>query len=220
MKKYEEITYEKYSDQSQVVALTRAGSRVLDMGCASGPISMRLKEKGCEVIGIEIDPMAARKARKYCRRVIIADLDAVGEIDYPENYFDVIIYSNVLEHLKNPLLVLKRFDKYLKNEGYIVVVLPNIAHWLFRFEHLLGNFTYRKCGVMDATHLRFYTKKTGINLLTKAGYRVEKTYFTVSGLFIPLIKKFDFLQSLIYLITKIRPTFFAPQFIFLAKKDQ
>lgn len=220
MRKYELVTYEKYGDQTQVVALTKPGTTVLDVGCASGPIAQRLKEKGCRVTGIELDPIAAKKAQRFCEKIIIDDLETIEKLPYSPGYFEVIIYSNVLEHLKDPLAVLKKFDCYLKENGYCLVVLPNIAHWLFRLEHLFGIFKYRPCGVMDETHLRFFTRKTGERLLSQAGYKIQETRFTVSGLQLDLIKRLDFLQELLYCITSLRPTLFAPQFIFVARKKK
>ena len=77
-----------------------------------------------------------------------------------EKYFDIIVFADILEHLKEPLEVLKRYKKYLKDDGYIIISIPNIANWKIRFKSLLGRFEYNEYGILDSGHLRFFNEKS------------------------------------------------------------
>ena len=145
-------------------------SRVLDLGCANGLIGRFLKSNlNCEVIGVEIDKRAAINAKKYLDKVIIGDLENIAtyKLIYKQGKFDVIFASAILEHLKHPQIALKQITKSLKKDGIIIISLPNIAFWAIRFDLLKGNFNYTKSGIMDKTHLKFFTVKTALRFLEK-----------------------------------------------------
>jgi len=185
---------------------------VLDVGCAAGYLSFELKEKGCKVIGLEIDPEMAEEARLHCDKVIVGNAEAI-ELPYKE-YFDVILYADVLEHLRNPLEVLVRFKSYLKQNGYIVASIPNVANWLVRLSLLFGKFNYnsKRCGVLDSGHLRFFTLRTIREMLKKAGFKIVHLDITVD---LPGSSRFPFIRTLVKLWKKP----FAVQFIIKAVKD-
>lgn len=131
------------------------GRRLLDVGTAHGFLAQRFTERGYEVTCIEADPQLAALAAGRCRAVVVADLDReVPTLDGP---FDVIVYGDVLEHLKDPLPVLERLNRYLSPDGTIVVSVPNVAHIWIRLQLLLGRFEYAERGILDRTHLRFFT---------------------------------------------------------------
>ncbi len=184
---------------------------VLDVGCATGYLSFKLKEKSCKVIGLEIDPEMAEEAKLYCDKVIVGNAEAI-ELPYKE-YFDVILYADVLEHLRNPLEVLVRFRSYLKQNGYIVVSIPNVANWFVRFSLLFGKFNYcsKRYTIIDLGHLRFFTLKAIGEMLDEAGFKIVHLDITVD---LPGLSRFPFIRTLVKLWKKL----FAVQFIIKAIK--
>lgn len=150
--------------------------KVIDFGCSSGFLAKALKKEfNCKVWGVEMDPNDAKIAKKYCEDVFIGDLDEDGwatSLKKDQNY-DVAIFADVLEHLKNPVRVLKEVKKLLTPDGYLVISIPNVAHSAIRLELLSGEWEYEKLGIMDETHLRFFTRRSTGNLLEKAGFFIN-----------------------------------------------
>ena len=169
---------------------SRTGLDVLDVGCGFATTAQRIREKGNRVWGIESSAEAAAVARKRIDRVIEADLqepDAIGE-----QRFDAIIFADVLEHLPWPIGVLTRYVKLLKPTGSVIVSLPNVGLWSVRLSLMFGRFQYADSGVLDRTHLRFFTRSTALEMLRAAGLEpVRRTYNP--GLvrpFVPLARRF------------------------------
>lgn len=149
--------------------------RVLDVGCGAGFLGAYLKQEGyaSEVVGIEINRQVADDASNKLDQVICADLNLIGVDDLLSrenvNPFDYIVCGDVLEHLIDPWTALTELTKHLKPEGKVIVSLPNVRHWsvwlplLFR-----GHWEYSESGIMDRTHLRFFTNKTALELINDA----------------------------------------------------
>jgi methionine biosynthesis protein MetW len=151
-------------------------SRVLELGCSSGYLSGYMEQVlNCRVTGLEFDPLATNIAAKRITEVYTVDLDAEDTLTSAEDSapYDVLLAAAVLEHLKYPERLLEAAKSLLKPDALVIVSLPNIAYWQFRLKLLLGQFDYTDYGVMDRTHLRLYTAKTGRELLENSGYRVE-----------------------------------------------
>jgi 2-polyprenyl-3-methyl-5-hydroxy-6-metoxy-1,4-benzoquinol methylase len=132
---------------SMIVELVGKNRRVLDVGCSTGYISERLQANGCEVVGIEIVAESAQAARDYCSQVILANVEAIENIPYHERYFDLILFADVLEHLKDPfgvLVKMKRWLRWLSDEGHVVCSIPNMAHAYIRLKLLLGRWDYEE----------------------------------------------------------------------------
>jgi len=169
---YKIDTSDPESSHSRVLRMVKPGSRVLEIGCATGYMTRYLtKELGCEVTTVEIDEVAASIARPFSHRIIVADIEAldVKEVFKP-GYFDHIILADVLEHLKDPRDCLKRLNPYLKDDGSLLISIPNAAHGSLALELLDGRWDYRKTGLLDSTHLRFFTISTFLNLLEETGF--------------------------------------------------
>jgi 2-polyprenyl-3-methyl-5-hydroxy-6-metoxy-1,4-benzoquinol methylase len=157
---------------------------VLDIGCARGYVAEALVQRGCRVIGIEIDPEAAKQAEEYCERVIVGNIESLTlDEELGEESFEVIILGDVLEHLKEPLETLRRLKPFLHPEGYIVASLPNIAHGSVRLALMQGKFQYRPLGLLDDTHLRFFTRESVEQLFNEAGYMIGELERTTAGIF-------------------------------------
>lgn len=156
----------------RVAKMVGHGKQVLELGCSTGYFSGALsKQFGCTVTGVELDANAAREAEKYCREVIQADLDQTGVLQaFPDAIFDVIVCSDVLEHLRNPNQLLVDLKRVLKPDGYIVASIPHVGHGSIRLSLLAGQFPYRRMGLLDDTHLRFFDRMELQQLFVKAGY--------------------------------------------------
>jgi 2-polyprenyl-3-methyl-5-hydroxy-6-metoxy-1,4-benzoquinol methylase len=175
---------DRSSSHALIIELLGLDKRVLDVGCATGNLAEVLAGRGCRVTGIEIDPEAARQAEKHCERVIVGDvesLDLGAELD--ESVFDVIVFGDVLEHLKDPLQTLRRFKPFLQTEGYVIASIPNIAHGSVRLALMQGRFRYRSLGLLDDTHLRFFTRETVEQLFKDAGFLIADLRRTTRGVF-------------------------------------
>jgi SAM-dependent methyltransferase len=143
--------------------------RILEIGCASGQTLEYLKEsKGAEIcVGVEISQEVAKvaKARKAVNRVIVGNIEELN-LDYPPGYFDLIIASHVLEHMTDPWRTLEKLVSYLKIGGQFVGALPNVRHHSVLIPLIFrGKWNYETSGIMDWTHLRFFTYGTIKSLL-------------------------------------------------------
>lgn len=146
--------------------------RILDVGCGEGILGKRLLEKGVrEVIGIEINPDVCKKAEYNLSQVICGDVE-VMEFPFEEGYFDCIIFADLLEHLRDPLSVVKRFKKYLSDSGVIIASIPNVRYYGVINMLTEGYWKYEDYGILDRTHLRFFTKKEMEKLFADAGFEI------------------------------------------------
>jgi O-antigen biosynthesis protein len=153
------------------VRLVGGNKRVLEFGCSSGRITEVLAERGCRVTGIEIDPDAAEKARAHADEVVVLDLDYDDfEAKLAGQQWDVALFGDVLEHLRDPLRVLRATRQLLEPKGTVVLSVPNVAHADVRLSLLNGKFAYGPYGLLDRTHLRFFTRDTLAQLLDDAGF--------------------------------------------------
>ena len=156
------------------------GARVLDVGCGAGALARVLRAAtDAELLGIEPDPIRAERARSYGLNVRTGYLsrDLIREI----GVFDVVLFADVLEHLPNPQSMLLLSRDALKPGGAVILAVPNVAHWSVRLCLLRGKFEYQPFGIMDATHLRWFTAENIRLLLTSAGFKVIEYRATVGA---------------------------------------
>ena len=140
-------------------------SKVLEFGCAHGRLTKYLKEEmNCHVTIVEIDEEAGIEAKQYAGQAFLGtvkgDIEQYYWADHLNEKFDYIIFADVLEHLYDPKEVLMRSQSFLNENGEIIVSIPNIAHNSVIIDLLKGDFKYRKLGILDDTHIRFFTKKS------------------------------------------------------------
>lgn len=154
-----------------MLELIGPASRVLDVGCATGYLAEALRSRGSTVSGIEFDPDAGRRALPFLDKLVVGDLDS---LDLAEEFapasFDVIVFGDVLEHLKDPLSALRRARPLLAPGGAVVISIPNVAHGSLRLALLQGRWEYHDTGLLDRTHIRFFTRSTLLALLHDAGF--------------------------------------------------
>jgi 2-polyprenyl-3-methyl-5-hydroxy-6-metoxy-1,4-benzoquinol methylase len=176
--KYTEFVDAPGSTHNRVVDLVPQAARVLEFGCATGYMTEVLKtRRDANVTGVEISPDAARQAGRYADRVIVGDAEA---LDYEDllgtELFDAILFADVLEHLRDPATLLTRIRPFLEDEGVLVASIPNVAHGSVRLALLGGEFRYRELGLLDETHLRFFTRESIEDLFEQAGYVVRRWF--------------------------------------------
>jgi 2-polyprenyl-3-methyl-5-hydroxy-6-metoxy-1,4-benzoquinol methylase len=132
---------------------------ILDIGCGAGDNArvIRVKRPTAEIVGITLSSDEAQIAREYLSNVHVADLDR-SDLSFLGNCnFDAVILSHVLEHLKDPVSVLRRVLAYLRPGGQVLIAVPNVVEYKCRLRFLMGRFEYEDCGIMDRTHLHFFT---------------------------------------------------------------
>jgi 2-polyprenyl-3-methyl-5-hydroxy-6-metoxy-1,4-benzoquinol methylase len=149
--------------------------RVLEAGCASGHMSEMLNAQACSVVGIEIDPLVAQSAEPWVDRVVVGNFD--DDVLWNElegEYFDAVLFGDVLEHLHDPLKTLRESVKHLLPSGMVVISVPNIAHADVKIALMKGSFPYRDSGLLDRTHFHFFTKESLFKLVREAGLVVTE----------------------------------------------
>ena len=173
----------------QVVELVPAKSSVLELGCATGFMGQWLKEKkNCTVYGIELADAEREQAKKVLEQVYKLDLSLSKELETFQDLFvkqhgqvDVILATSILEHLQHPEETVRLLKTFLKPNGILIATTPNIAHWSTRLMLLFGRFQYQKYGIMDDTHLKFFTFHTFQDLFQGQGYAITHVSIDAEG---------------------------------------
>jgi 2-polyprenyl-3-methyl-5-hydroxy-6-metoxy-1,4-benzoquinol methylase len=165
---------------------------VLDLGCGRARLGLEVERLGYTVAGIDNNPVACATARTRISEVVELDfmkLDAVAAA-LNGRQFDWIMAADVLEHSAEPQAALRFYRRFLKPDGRLIVSLPNVAVWDNRFRLLFGRFDYRDSGVMDRTHLRFFTFRTARELIIEAGFTpLRRTWEPgIARAFMPAVK--------------------------------
>jgi 2-polyprenyl-3-methyl-5-hydroxy-6-metoxy-1,4-benzoquinol methylase len=175
-----DLKYTHYDDSpgsthNLVVELVPEGSSVLEFGCATGYMSEVLAQRcRCRVTGIELDPQAAATATAFCERVVVGDAEALDlEAHLGDERFDAVLFADVLEHLRDPAAMLRRVRPFVAEGGAVVASIPNIAHISVRLALLGGEFRYRDLGLLDDTHLHFFTRASIVDLFESEGFVVS-----------------------------------------------
>lgn len=174
--------------------------KILEVGCGNGQFSELLKKiRSAEVWGIELNEKAAAIAAQKLDRVICAPFDS--QLNLPKNYFDCIIFNDVLEHLVDPFTALLYSKELLSEEGVVVASIPNVRYFDNIWNLLVHkNWQYAECGILDRTHLRFFTRRSILETLDALSFNVT----TIEGInpverYHPWRKrKFYFLNRLLF----------------------
>lgn len=194
-----------------LLSLVPDGSRVLDVGCSSGYLARPLTERGCAVVGVELDEAAAAVAREVCEEVLVGDVETL-ELPFPAGSFDVVLCGDLVEHLRDPQRFLERVRPLIRPDGRLVLTTPNVANWTIRTGLLFGRWRYSERGILDRTHAHLFTRKTLDEALRAAGYRIAAFDFTVP---VPLVGT-DAIERVAHTIGRVRPSLFAYQFVVAA----
>lgn len=158
----------------KLLAMVGQDKTVLEVGCALGYQTRAMQElQGCRVTGVEIDPDAAGCAAPYCEKLVVGDIESLDLQDaFGDARFDVITFADVLEHLREPAAVLRRIRPLLKAGGYVVASIPHIAHSSVIYELARGRFNYQALGLLDNTHIRFFTRESIFRTFEEGGFNL------------------------------------------------
>ncbi len=210
---YENFDPTPYRTHRRTLEFLSPGERVLEVGCGSGALTEHIQAMGCKVVGVERRPEAAERARRFCEEVVMGAVEAVS-LDYPLHSFDVILLIDVLEHLVDPVKTIYRLRPLLKPEGRILIALPNVAHWSIRFRLMFGRFDYEDSGILDRTHLHFYTLRTARQLVESAGLEILKWDIVPD---VPLLRFRSRLAKANYRIAHLLPNLLSTEALFVAR---
>jgi glycosyltransferase involved in cell wall biosynthesis len=155
----------------------RPPGRVLDLGCGSGLVAAELKKRGHFVVGVDSSPEPETGMR--VDRLVAADLDTGLPTEVTEvPPFDVVVAADVLEHLRSPDRLLCDLHDVCTPDAVLIASIPNVGHWYPRLRIGIGRFDYDHRGILDATHMRFFTWRSFVGLAYRAGWRVERRSLT------------------------------------------
>lgn len=216
----------KYSSHYYFERLTGTNQRVLDIGCGEGFMASKIAAQGNRIVGIDVLPRPARENifENYVRADLSHGLgDAIEQL--PEKSFDKVLLMDVLEHLVKPEQLLQDCQKLLKSSGQLLVSVPNVGNLTVRLSLALGKFSYAERGILDKTHLRFFTRKTIRSMLQANGFEVIKQKMTVVPLELilglspqnPIMK---FMTATLALATALLPGLLGYQTVLVARNKR
>lgn len=150
------------------------GLNFLDVGCACGATLLKIKNmcKNANLYGIELNDSAAKIAAKFAN-IVSKDIENT-DLEYPNNFFNYIILGDILEHLKDPWSLMYKLKSFLRDDGFVLCSVPNVMHISVINQLFNGSWTYTQAGILDKTHLRFFTLKEILELFNNAGYKVRR----------------------------------------------
>jgi 2-polyprenyl-3-methyl-5-hydroxy-6-metoxy-1,4-benzoquinol methylase len=215
----------KYSSHYWILkCLVDAGRplRILDVGTADGYLGAILKEQGHHLVGVEYDRVLAEKARLHYSFLHRADIET---FDFPYHHeFDVVIFADVLEHLIDPEKVLRRALPTLRPNGQVIISVPNVANVVVRLALLFGHFDYTDRGILDRTHLRFFTLASLRRLVDDCAFQIVRLFPTPIPVQIVLpftdCRSLSLLHELHYLAVASLKSLLAYQFVICAQPRQ
>jgi glycosyltransferase involved in cell wall biosynthesis len=149
----------------------RPPSRILDLGCSSGLLSERLRKMGHHVTGVDVNEFDG--VRERTDTFVRADLNE-GIPAKVGSGFDFVLLASVLEHVMNPAALMSQVRETLAPSGAALLCVPNVAHWYPRFRSTLGAFDYDQRGILDSTHVRFFTRRGLVKLVKRSGFAIRR----------------------------------------------
>ena len=166
--------YSGYNPDLLAVIPTDA-ARVVEVGCMSGDLARMYRQINprCEYIGIEVNPEYAEIGREWCSKVLAGNIESFEDEIFATLFpSDCWVFGDVLEHLYDPWAVLKRIRRRLSKGASVVACIPNAQHWTVQVQLNLGLFRYQDTGLMDRTHIRWFTKSSIKEMFQTAGYEI------------------------------------------------
>jgi 2-polyprenyl-3-methyl-5-hydroxy-6-metoxy-1,4-benzoquinol methylase len=218
---FKSFPYSSHDWILKILAREKRALRILDFGTATGYLGMRLREQGHSLAGVEADAEAAAQARAFYDPFYVADLN---DFEFPaRGAFDWILFADVLEHLREPGKVLARALPCLNPSGKILISAPNVAYFAIRLGLLAGRFDYADRGILDRTHLRFFTLRSLEAMIERAGCRVLDVQAAPAPVQLAFpstrAKAFAPLHLAHYALVCLRKQLFAYQFVLTARPD-
>ncbi len=203
--------YDNYNPK--ILEFYSGEKNILDIGCGSGLLGKTIKAANASAVvyGLDYSDSAGKLAVKVLDRYDTVDLDNQNLPHY-DRRFDLIIIGDVLEHLKRPDQLLNTLHEVLAVAGVVLISVPNVAHFRIRKTLLAGRFRYTDTGILDRTHLKFFTRETLYQMVTACGYKVlGEKHISV----LPEIFGFSFRDGSRFheFVTRHFPTLVAVQFV-------
>lgn len=157
--------------------IPQGNHKILDVGCAQGVLLQKLKEAGkaTQTIGIELSPEAADKARTRVDRVLCGDVE-VMDLSVHNGSCDYIIFADLIEHLRDPWAMVAKHKKLLKDSGRMIFCIPNVRNFFVITQLIRGFWNYTNLGILDNTHLRFFTLRNVLRQFEWLGLKVETQF--------------------------------------------
>lgn len=172
-------------------------SKLIEIGCSSGALAKAYKEKKptAHYVGVEIDSDYAEMAQRYCDESLSMNIENATDAFFKKySDRDCWIFGDTLEHLVDPWKTLANIRKVLPGNGCVVVCIPNVQHWSLQVKLCIGDFRYEEDGLLDKTHLRWFTRQTMIELFNQSGFEIDAAIPRIFNepnrdLFLPLIER-------------------------------
>jgi 2-polyprenyl-3-methyl-5-hydroxy-6-metoxy-1,4-benzoquinol methylase len=180
---HRERVYSNDGNAPLIDLLDKKCSRLLDIGCGAGGNAalVRAKFPDCDVFGITYSAPEASLAQAHMVKCWVADIEAQLPSDLENQSFDALILSHVLEHLRDPPTAVAHFSRLLRTGGQVLIAVPNILYWAMRLQFLRGDFEYQPSGMLDDTHLHFFTYLTASRYLLSQSPNLELTHTLTTG---------------------------------------
>ena len=150
--------------------------KLIEVGCSSGALAREFKKisSDCYWLGIEIDSTYAELAKRYCDKSLALNIENAPKNFWEENKdTDCWIFGDTLEHLSDPWSILKLIRENISQTGSVVACIPNAQHWSLQAKLSIGDFRYETSGLLDRTHLRWFTRQTIIEIFDQSGFQIE-----------------------------------------------
>ena len=153
-------------------------SKVVEVGCSRGALAKEYKKRFplAHYTGIEIDPDFGAVAKDFCNKIIIGNFEdiCINEGIDGLSGSECWVFGDTLEHFQDPWMVLKKVRKLMSDNGCVCACIPNMQHWSIQFKLIRGDITYEESGLLDRTHLRWFTRKTIQKLFEESGFVINK----------------------------------------------
>jgi SAM-dependent methyltransferase len=172
-----------------------SAARLIEVGCSSGALAREFLKMSPSVdyVGVDIDKNYAQLAKRYCQNVYCMDIEQADDdfwIDMASR--DCWIFGDCLEHLRDPWSLLKKVRSVVSPNAHVVACIPNAQHWSVQARLAIGDFRYQDRGLLDRTHLRWFTRQTIVELFSSTGFSITQGVARIfpepaSERFLPLI---------------------------------
>ena len=169
------LAHERHN-QDLLNCIPKKSRYLIEIGCSSGALAREFKKNNefvCDYFGVEIDAANARLAQRYCDQTAVLDIEEADEDFWKEHsHRDCWIFGDTLEHLRDPWRILRNIRAVIPPHGAVVACIPNAQHWSLQVRINTGDLRYGDSGLLDRTHIRFFTLQTILEMFQQTGFQV------------------------------------------------
>jgi 2-polyprenyl-3-methyl-5-hydroxy-6-metoxy-1,4-benzoquinol methylase len=173
----QQIQQDNQKSPDLIDVLPLGSKRVIDIGCGIGEIAKEYHMRGSPeyYLGVEIVPEDAEIAKQYCSQVMVGNIEEFDTNTWAQlTNYDLWVFGDVLEHLYDPWKVLNKVRAIMPHDGQIACCIPNVQHWSIQARLSIGDWRYAHKGLLDRTHIRFFTRQTIIEMIRGAGFEITE----------------------------------------------